>query len=327
MKAITLVLAMVLVVAGCSTGTDTVGAQRVPTSDMPLPAGAKEVRNLAVPSVDTSCGDPTESYPPTGPLPAPGAFPSTSTMAKIFQSGKLRVGVDQNTYRFGFRDAKTGDLEGFSLDVAKEIAKAIFGDENAIQLRVVTSAQRIPALVNDDVDLVVHTMTANCERWKDIAFSTVYYSAGQKVLVKEDSSYEGLQSLADKKVCAAEGSTSLARVVNLPGVDPKPIGMQVSGWTDCLVMLQQNQVYAVSTDDTILAGLAAQDPSTMVPPQKIASEPYAIGVQKEQIDLVRFVNAVLQQMRDDGRWAAIYNKWMEPLLHVPAAPPPARYKG
>jgi polar amino acid transport system substrate-binding protein len=326
MKAITLVLALVLVVAGCSTNTDEVGTQQTPNGALPLPADAKEVRKLDMPSVDTSC-DPTASDRPTGPPPAPGAFPGGSTLATIYQRGRLIVGVDQNTYRFGYLNSETGQLEGFSLDVAKEMARAIFGDETKIQLRVVTSSERIPALKNGDVDLVVHSMTANCERWKDIDFSTVYYLAGQKVLVKKSTEYKGVQSLANKKVCAAKDSTSLARIVNLPDVDPKPVGMQVSGWTDCLVLLQQNQVDAVSTDDTILAGLAAQDPSVVVPQQQaIAQEPYAIGVAKNHTDLVQFVNAVLQQMRDDGRWLAIYNKWMAPLLGPVSGPPLARYR-
>lgn len=324
MKAVTLVLALVLVVAGCSAGTDGVGGQQVPTATPPTPAGAKEVSGLKEQSVDTSC-NPTASYQPTGPLPTPATF--TGSLAEIYRNGKLRVGVDQNSYKFGFRNAETGELEGFSIDVAKEIATAIFGDPNKIQFTVVTSKQRTPALKNGDVDIVVHTMTANCDRWKDIDFSTVYYDATQQVLVKKDSDYQGLQSLSKQKVCAAEGSTSLARIVNLPGVDPEPVGVQVSGWTDCLVMLQQNQVYAISTDNTILAGLAAQDPSVEVKPQDIASEPYAIGVKQGDRDLVRFVNGVLDRMRGDGTWVRIYNKWMEPLLHQPAAPPPAQYKG
>jgi polar amino acid transport system substrate-binding protein len=327
MKAITLVLAMVLVVAGCSAGTDAVGTQRAPGGAMPMPAGAKEVRTLAEPSPDTSC-NPTASYRPTGPLPAPGAFPADSTMAEIVRRGRLIVGVDQNTYKFGYLNSETGKIEGFALDVAKQIATAIFGDPDRIQLTVLTSAQRIPAVKKGDVDLVVHTMTANCERWKDVDFSTIYYKAGQKVLVRKTFDYKGLQSLAGKKVCATEKSTSLARIVNLPNVNPKPIGMQVAGWTDCLVMLQQNQVDAVSTDDTILAGLAAQDPSTIVPQMDpIADEPYGIAMQKNHQDFVRFVNAVLEQMRADGTWTKIYDQWMAPLLKTSATMPPAQYRG
>ncbi|TDV34509.1 glutamate ABC transporter substrate-binding protein [Actinophytocola oryzae] len=325
MRAITLVLAVVLVVAGCGAATNPVAGQD-PKAVQPLPAGAKEIRSIEQPNVDDSC-DPTASYRPSGPLPAPGAFPGGSTMAQIYQRGRLKVGVDQNTYKFAYRDSETGQIEGFALDVAKEMAKAIFGDETKIQLVVLTSAQRVPAVENGDVDMVVHTMTANCDRWKQVDFSTVFFKAGQKVLVKKEFDYQGLQSLAGKKVCATEGSTSLPRIVNLPNVNPKPIGMQVSGWTDCLVLLQQNQVDAISTDDTILAGLAAQDPFTVVPQQQpIADEPYGIAMQKNHTDLVRFVNAVLDRMRGDGRWSQIYNQWMQPLLHDSPAPPPARYR-
>lgn len=324
MKAVTLVLAMVLVVAGCSTATPAVGNQ-TPTAVQPLPQNAKEIRELKEQSVDTSC-EPTASWRPNGPQPAPGAFQPGSLLATIYQRGRLVVGVDQNTYKFAYRDSETGQIEGFALDIAKEIAKAIFGDPNKIQLKVLTSAQRVPAVKNGDVDLVVHTMTANCDRWEDVDFSTVFYQAQQKVLVKTDAGYQGLASLAGKKVCATEGSTSLARIVNLSGVDPKPIGMQVAGWTDCLVMLQQNQVYAVSTDDTILAGLAAQDRFTTVAPEVIAKEPYGIAMPKHQEDFVRFVNSVLETIKSNGTWAASYDKWLAPLLNAPATPPVAEYR-
>lgn len=326
MKAITLVLALVLVVAGCSSPASPVRAQD-PKAIQPLPEGAKVVTSLPVPSSDVSCG-PTESYRPVGPPPAPGAFPAGSMMTTIHQRGRLIVGVDQNTYRFAYRDSATGEIEGFALDLANEIARAIFGDtENRLQLKVLTSAQRVPAVKNGDVDLVVHTMTANCERWADVDFSTVFYKAGQKVLVKKGSGYENEQSLAGKKVCATEKSTSLARIVNLD-VNPKPVGMQVSGWTDCLVMLQQNQVYAVSTDDTILAGLAAQDPFTEVPPgSKIADEPYGIAMPKGHVEFVQFVNSVLERIKSDGTWTRLYDLWLKPLLTVDATPPVAEYKG
>jgi polar amino acid transport system substrate-binding protein len=325
MKAITLVLAVVLVAAGCSSAKDTIGDQRDPAAVQPLPQGAKEVRDLDEPSVDTSCGDPKASYRPAGALPAPGAFAGGSTMAEIYQRGRLIVGVDQNTYGFAFRDTD-GEIKGFALDMAREIAKAIFGDPTKIQLTVLTSAQRIPAVVDGDVDLVVHSMTTNCERWKDVDFSAVFYEAQQRVLVRRGFDYTGLQSLADKKVCATEGSTSLARIIN-EDITPKPVGMQVAGWTDCLVMMQQYQVDAISTDDTILAGLAFQDPFVQMVGDSIAPEPYAIAIPKEHRDFVQFVNGVLEKVKADGTWKASYDKWLLPLLKTPANPPPSVYQG
>jgi polar amino acid transport system substrate-binding protein len=252
-------------------------------------------------------------------------------MATIYQRGRLVVGVDQNTYKFAYRDSKSGEIEGFALDIAHYIADAVFGkdvvdrDPTKIQLRVLTSAQRIPAVQKHEVDLVVHSMTANCERWKDVDFSTIFYQAKQLVLVRNDVDYTGRTWLAGKKVCGTEGSTSIARIVN-ENVTPRPVGVQVAGWTDCLVLLQQHQIDAISTDDTILAGLAAQDPSVKVISDVLADEPYGIAMPKEHVEFVRFVNSVLEQIKADGRWAASYNKWLEPLLHVPAAPPVAEYR-
>jgi polar amino acid transport system substrate-binding protein len=327
MKAITLALALVLVVAGCSSATNAVGDQN-PTAVQPMPEGAKVVTSLPEPSVDTSCGDPRASLRPTGPLPAPGAFPAGSTMATIRDRGRLIVGVDQNTYGFAFRDSESGEIQGFALEIASEIARAIFGDpKDRVQLTVLTSAQRIPAVENGDVDLVVHSMTTNCERWEKVDFSAVFYQAEQRVLVRKSvaEEYTGREWLAGKRVCATEGSTSLARIVNLDEVSPKPVGVQVAAWTDCLVMMQQYQVDAISTDDTILAGLAAQDPYTEVVGARFTEEPYGVGVPKGQDDLVRFVNGVLERTRADGTWRGIYGRWLNTLGPAPA-PPVARYR-
>lgn len=328
MKAITLVLTMVLAVAACSSDEGTVSGERQIRAVPVMPQDAKEVRSLPEPSVDTRCGDPEASYRPAGALPTPGAFPAGSMLAEIYQQGRLIVGVDQNTLGFASRNSDTGQIEGFALDIANQIALAIFGDlDNRVQLTVLTSAQRIPAVKNGDVDLVVHSMTTNCERWQDVDFSAVFFEAGQKVLVKKNSGYQGLQSLAGKKVCATAKSTSLARIVNLD-VTPKPIGMEVPGWTDCLVMLQQNQVYAVSTDDTILGGLARQDPFTVVADEApIAKEPYAIAMPQKQVPFVKFVNAVLAKFIADGGWQTSYDKWLRELLdNKPANPPIPRYR-
>jgi polar amino acid transport system substrate-binding protein len=322
MKAIALVLTLVLALAGCTSTSAPINTRETPTGITPVPAGAETVTSLPEAASDTSC-NPTASTRPLGPPPAPGVFPAGSTMAKIYENGSLRVGVDQNTYQFGYRDPLTGQLQGFDIAMAQQIAKAIFGDPNKIQYKVLTSGQRIDALKNDQVDLVVQTMTITCDRRKEVDFSSVYYMAGQKVLVKSDADYKGIQDLGGKKVCAAKGSTSIAKIVNS---NPKPIGVQVPNWTDCLVMLQQNQVDAISTDDTILAGLAAQDPFTKVLPTAITEEPYGMAMQQKQTDFVQFVNSVLERMRADGTWTSIYNTWLAGLLKVSATPPVAEYK-
>jgi polar amino acid transport system substrate-binding protein len=243
-------------------------------------------------------------------------------MDEIRDRGRLVVGVSQNTYLFGYRDPITGQLSGFDVDLAREIARALLGDPGRIQFRAVVSDGRIPVLQEDEVDLVISTMTMNCARWEEVAFSTEYYSAGQRVLVPAGSEAEGIEDLGGQRVCAAIGSTSIRNVADA-GSGPVPVA--VSDWTDCLVMLQQGQVDAISTDDTILAGLAAQDPNTEVVGEKFSEEPYGIAVNESEVDLVRYVNAVLEQLRDDGTWVELYDKWLSDLGATPD-PPPARYR-
>jgi len=103
----------------------------------------------------------------------------------------------------------------------------------------------------------------------------------------------------------------------------RPIAVAVPYWTDCLVLLQQGDVAAVSTDDAILAGLEAQDPFTMIVGPALADEPYGLAISKQHPDFVRFVNAVLAQMRAGGQWADSYRRWVG---HTAPAPPSAQYR-
>ncbi|WP_158841588.1 glutamate ABC transporter substrate-binding protein [Saccharothrix deserti] len=322
LPAVTVLPAVVLavVLAACApvpSGAPAIGGgSAVP----PRPAGVEEL--TAPPSGATvapaSC-DPTASLRPTGPLPTPGQMPGGSTMARIQAHGRLVVGVDQNTYLMGFRNPFSGELEGFDVDMAREVARAIFGDPGAIQFKVLTSDERMPALEERRVDIVVRTMTVNCERWQRVNFSTVYYHAGQRVLVPSNSEVTGIESLGGKRVCATKGSSSLANVAAAPS---KPVAVSVPNWTDCLVMLQQGQVDAISTDDTILAGFAAQDPYTKVVGPQFTAEPYGMAFHKADEDFVRFVNALLERLRADGTWASIHRRW----LGAPPAPPVAVYR-
>jgi polar amino acid transport system substrate-binding protein len=295
-----------------------------PSAVPPLPDGVQDPAVLPSTSAapPSSC-DPVASFRPPASLPAPGQLPAGSTMAKIVQRGRLVVGVSQNAYLFGYRDSATGQLVGFDIDIAREMARALFGDPTKIQFRAIATADRIPMIQSGAVDLVVRQTTMTCQRWQDVSFSSEYYSASQRVLVLDNSPVKSLTDLAGKKVCAATGSTSIANIAaKLPGAVPVS-GVDAS---DCLVMLQQGQIEAISTDDAILAGFAAQDPNTrLVQAPPISAEPYGIMVAKGSPDLVRFVNGALERMRSDGTWAAIYRRWLSSLGSVPA-PPVARYQ-
>jgi polar amino acid transport system substrate-binding protein len=265
-------------------------------------------------------------------------MPAGSYMASIFNRGYLTAGVDQNTLLWGYR-TPDGQLAGFDIDMVDRIAQAIFGPQwqKHIQYKIVPNAERIPAVASGEVDIVAETMTITCARQEPapgqtpdptaccVDFSTEYYDAAQRILVPRGSSIQSVADLAGKRVCAAQGSTSL---VNLTNEVPAARQIAVVNQTDCLVMLEQGQVDAISTDDTILEGLAAQDPNVvLVKGASLHDEPYGMAISQKHPDFTRFVNGVLAQERSDGNWTAIWTSILGPVLHSTApAPPLARYR-
>jgi polar amino acid transport system substrate-binding protein len=312
------VLAVVaLLAASCGSPGKPVDPAPVSNAAWPQPAHVGGPDATAGGGADTSC-NPLASLSPTSTT-----VPDNSTMSDIKKRGKLIAGVDQTTYLFGFRNPTSGNLEGFDIDMVNAIAKAIFGSSDGhVQFRAIPSSQREDVLKKHQVDIVVRTYSITCARKKDVEFSSVYYVAGQKILVPKVSKTEKLADLSGKRVCATKKSTSLAKIATDPA---KPVPVSVDNWSDCLVMLQQGQVDAVSTDDTILAGMAAQDPTLQVVGDQFTQENYGIGVPKDNEDMVRYVNAVLDNIRGSGVWQDSYRRWVEARLG-PASPPSPQYQ-
>ncbi|SES25622.1 amino acid ABC transporter substrate-binding protein, PAAT family (TC 3.A.1.3.-) [Actinokineospora terrae] len=323
MRGVLLTLVLAFGATACASSGRPVDLATVSSVDRPQPVGV-EVNPPTTTGAATQVPpcDPTASLRPGTTLPQPGNMPTGSTMRAIQDRGRLIAGVDQNTFLFGFRNPTSNALEGFDIDRVRDVAAAIFGDPNKVQYKVITSAERIDALKKGEVDIVVRTMTATCSRWVDINFSTTYYVAGQRVLVDRASPITGIDQLGGKRVCASKGSTSIARLRESPA---PPEIVAVDNWSDCLVMLQQGQVVAVSTDDTILAGMVAQDPNVKMVGPRFTEEPYGIGIPKQYEDMVRFVNGVLERSVTNGSWVSSYTKWLAQAGDR-AAPPPARYR-
>ena len=289
------------------------------TAAVPLPLNVQDPAEVPSAAAPPSCV-PRASLRPAGALPQPGRMPAGSAMAEIAERGRLVIGIDQNAYLFSYRDPGTGDLVGFEIDIARAIARALLGDPKKIEFKAITTADRIPVLQRHEVDLVIRTITMTCDRWQQISFSTEYIASKQRLLVRKGSGIKSFADLARRKVCATRGSTSIVKIAAQPS---RPIPVSTDSTLDCLVMLQQGQVDAVSTIDILLAGLAAQDPTTEVIGDPVSDEPSGVGVARDAPELVRFVNGVLERIRADGTWQRSYNRWLaERLGPVPAAPAP-----
>ena len=243
-------------------------------------------------------------------------------METIVKTGYLEAGVSGDTFGFGYVDPALLSLQGFDVEVLRQIATAIFGraDSTVLHLIPITIPQVASAINSGEVDIVAHTMTITCKRETQLklGFSSEYLLAHQRLLVKKGSGITSLAQLAGKKVCAAAGTTSIS---NIEQKAPKAIPVPVASETDCLVQFQTGQVDAVSSDDTILDGMAKQDPYSQVVGPDLEPEPYGLAVSLAHPEFTRFVNGVLARLLSDGTDGALA-KLYSGALGVPATEAP-----
>ncbi|MGC0331948.1 polar amino acid transport system substrate-binding protein [Streptomyces sp. SAI-170] len=247
-----------------------------------------------------------------------------ASVAAIKKRGYLSVGVDQNSYRWGYRNPNSTDedvqLEGFDIDLARRIATDLLGSPDKIRFKAIPTNQRVPAIQSGRVDMVVRTMTITCARLEQVAFSAPYFLTGQQVLAPVSSDIEGYDgSLAGKQICSAAGSTAYDKLdedKKAGKLDASAdISTTVPNQLDCLVRLQLGQVDAVVTDSALAASQAAQDPTVELKGERFTTEYYGVAMNQKATDLVRRVNRILEQYRTDpDGWRASYDHWLRPTL-------------
>lgn len=236
------------------------------------------------------------------------AAAGAGTLAKIKERDKFVVGVKYDLNLFGLKDPATGNVEGFDIDIAKAIAKKVLGDENKIELKEVTSKTRIPMLKNGEIDSIIATMTITEERKKEVDFSDVYFLAGQSLLVKKDSSINGLKDMQKgMKIVTAKGSTSAKNIrASAPDVEV----LEFENYAEAFTALKAGQGDALTTDNALLYGMAKQDPNYRVTEETFTEEPYGIAISKGDAEFVKTVNEVLKEMKENGEYDKIYEKWI-----------------
>ncbi|MCK9877473.1 glutamate ABC transporter substrate-binding protein [Frankia sp. Ag45/Mut15] len=279
------------------------------------------------------------SEPPLTPLPPPGRMPAGSRLRTIAHDrGYLRIGIVTDAPPAGLMNWRTLRLEGFDVGIARAVAAAVFGPtdvDSHIQFRAVTTTDREDLLRSNMVDMLVATMTITCERKRQVRFSSVYYEATLRLLVRQDSGITGLAALAGRPVCTSAGSTAGEKLTRRPPAQAPKV-VTLPRLADCLVALQYGDVDAIVGDDVLLAGLAAQDPyTTVLGPEAFGpafaadgglDEPYGIampitGDSADDDLFVSFVNGVLRSIMVDGTWSRLYDEWLRPGLRVAGQPP------
>ena len=228
-----------------------------------------------------------------------GSSGSKGIIAKA-ESKKLVIGVKADQPGLGLQTGST--YSGFDIEIAKILAKGLGVPETGIEWKTTVSANRQPYIEQGQVDLVVATFTINDERKKAVNFGGPYYVAGQDLLVPTASTITGPESLGGKKVCSVSGSTP-AKKIQTDYKDAKL--QQFDSYSKCVTALAGGQVDAVTTDDIILAGYASQEQYAgkfKVVGKPFSTEPYGIGLKKDDTAGCNKINDILKAAATDGSY-------------------------
>jgi His/Glu/Gln/Arg/opine family amino acid ABC transporter permease subunit len=215
-----------------------------------------------------------------------------------------------------------GSMSGFDVDVATYVAGKLGFDPDQIDWKEAPSGQRETLIQNGQVDYIVATYSITDQRKQKVYFAGPYLQTGQSLLVRADETeITGPESLANaKKLCSVSGSTPAQRIKDkYPGVQLQ----QYDTYSACVEALRNGAIDAVSTDEVILAGFAAQYPGTF----KIIGEPfsteyYGIGLRLGDRELLDKINAAIVAMQQDGSWKAAFDRNLGPAGISAPTPPP-----
>lgn len=224
------------------------------------------------------------------------------------KSKTITWGVKADTRLFGLENIKTGQLEGFEIDLAKAMTKKILGPDAKAEFVPVTSSTRIPLLKNGNIDAIMATMTITPERAKQVDFSKSYFDAGQSILVKKGSGITSIKDL-NKKGKVILGVSGSSSVQNVAKVAPKAMVLQLSDYAQDMTALKSGQGDAMTTDNGILYGLASENKGYEVVGGTFTKEPYGIAVNKNQKAFLKKLNWALEELEKDGTYNKLLKKW------------------
>ena len=249
-----------------------------------------------------------------GSKPAPAKKEADKTavapeIKAIKDRGVLKVGVKVDVPKFGFKDPKTGKIEGFEIDLAKALAKKILGDENKIEMQGVVAKTRGPLLDNGDLDIVVATFTITEERKKSYNFTDPYYKDGVGLMVKKASGLKSLKDMNGKRIGVPQSATTRkalqAEVDKIPGLKVK--FLEFGTYSEIKTALDAGRVDAYSIDVAILMGY--MDDSVEILPDRYAPQLYGAAIKKSNTGLAKLTNDTFEAMKKSGEMDKLLKKW------------------
>lgn len=230
----------------------------------------------------------------------------------------LRIGIKFDQPGLGFREGD-GDPTGFDVEVAKYVAGELGYGEDQIEWVQTPSANRENALEGGEVDMILASYSITDERDERVDFAGPYFVAGQDLLVRaDDTEITGPDALDGKNLCSVTGSTSAQKIK-----DEYSAGVELveqGGYAECVTYLESGQVDAVTTDDIILAGLAATPENTgkfKVVGNTFSVERYGVGIPTGAENCAD-INAAITTMKDEGAWQEALDTATEGTGYTPS---------
>ena len=227
---------------------------------------------------------------------------------KIKDRGFLKVGVKVDVPKFGYKDPKTGVTEGLDIDVAKAVAKKIFGDETKLETQAVTAKTRGPLLDNGEVDLVIATFTITEERKQSYNFSDAYFADGIALMVKKSSGIKSFKDLNGKKIGVAQSATTkkvIQEKANNDGI--KVTFFEFGTYPEIKTALDSKRIDVFSVDGSILLGYV--DDTVVILDDRLSAEEYGVASKKSNDALAKLVNDVVNELKTSGELDKIAAKW------------------
>ena len=242
---------------------------------------------------------------------------ASADVQKIKDAGVLKVGTKVDVPKFGLQNTATGEMEGFEVDLAYEIAGKIFGctaaeakEKKLVAFQGVTAKTRGPLLDNGEVDLVIATYTITEERKESWNFSDPYYTDAVGLLVLKDSGITSCADLDGKIIAVSQGSTTkkvFQEYLDKQGIDVKPEFEEFDGYPSMAAALSAKNVDVFSVDRAILAGY--NDDTTIILEDRFAEQDYGVASKLDNKGLAALVNEDVTDLKSSGKIDQMLKDW------------------
>ncbi|WP_433727894.1 glutamate ABC transporter substrate-binding protein [Actinoplanes sp. CA-051413] len=239
--------------------------------------------------------------------PEPVMFADGTTMHRLQQAGRIRIGVKSDQPSLGFLNPATNRHEGFDVEIATIVAAELGLSRKQITFVTTTSGVRESYLVQGRVDIVVASYSMNDRRRTMVGQAGPYFRTGQQLLVRraDRNVITGPDRIGAGRVCSAAGSTSIVKWQQLYGTAP----VAEPTYTKCVQRLLTRSVDGVTTDGVVLLGYVAQLPTKLaVVGPKFSEDAYGIGYPKGDRVFCEFLTRVITDAEEDGRWSQAFDQ-------------------